>query len=57
MAKSKLENCVECKEFDEVALNYGYCKKHRVSISMALARKMRVCNDWEDPENWLTKEM
>ena len=54
MARMQCENCLECSEFIDVTAYSGRCKKHKVTISIALAEKMRVCDDWEDEKLWLT---
>jgi len=54
MTGKKPTNCLRCPKFKEETACFGYCKKHRVSISISLAQKMRVCDDWEDEKVWLT---
>ncbi|MGB9672406.1 MAG: hypothetical protein ACPLZY_04590 [Candidatus Norongarragalinales archaeon] len=54
MAGKHCENCLECSQLVNKTAYSGYCKRHKVKISIALAEKMRVCDDWEDEKLWLT---
>jgi hypothetical protein len=52
--KEKPENCIECDELVDVTTYMGYCRRHKVPISLPLGTKMRVCDDWENEKVWLT---
>jgi len=44
--KTKQKCCWNCKEIEKYD-NFGFCRKYNVEIGLELAKKDRVCRDWE----------
>ena len=47
MKKKNEQTCVKCPSFDKATENIGYCRRFKIEIWMSLARKTKLCRDFE----------